>query len=102
MNVADVGVEINVTRQKQRRSNDRSDHTRAMRGQFSARNQISPNQQQNSADTIQTRDQGREERVLLRDHAAGLVVRRFAIRNANPNITNVNRSNVAIADGKGN
>ena len=102
MNVADVRMEINVTRQKQCRSDHRSDHARAMCCYLSARNQISPNEQQDSADSIQTRDQGREERVLLRDHAAGLVVRRFAIRNANPNITSENRSNVAIAEGKGN
>jgi len=102
MNVADVRMEINVTHEKQRRSDNRSDHARAMRGHLSACDQISPNQQQDRADAIQTRDQGREERVLLRDHAAGLVVRRFAIRNANPNMTSENKSNVAIADGKGN
>ena len=41
-------------------------------------------------------------RDRLRDHAAGLLVRRFAIRNASPNITSENRSKVAIAEGRGN
>jgi hypothetical protein len=73
-----------------------------MRGDAAASNQISANQQQRGAGSVQTRDQRWKVSVFLRDHAAGLVLRRFAIRNASPNITSENKSNVAIAEGKGN
>jgi hypothetical protein len=73
-----------------------------MGGNFAAHNQATANKQQNRAGSIQSRNQGREVCVLFRNQAAGLVVRRFAIRNASPNITNENRSSVAIAEGKGN
>jgi hypothetical protein len=43
-----------------------------------------------------------EERVVLSDQAAGLVVRRLAISNASANMTSENRSKVAMADGSGN
>jgi hypothetical protein len=109
--VADVGVKIHVAGQKQSRGDDRGNHARSMRGNFTPHNQAAANEQQHRAGSIQTGDEGREVGVLFSDHifgnqvfrnqAAGLVVRRFAIRNASPNITSENRSNVAIADGNG-
>ncbi len=45
---------------------------------------------------------GVNEGVLLWNQAAGLVVRRFAINSASPNMTSENKTRVAIADGNGN
>ncbi len=100
-NVADMHMEIYIASQKQSRGYNRGDHAGTMRGDSPSHNQVAANEQQNCADAVQTRNQGREERVFFSDHAAGLVVRRLAIRNASPNITSENRSNVAIAEGRG-
>ncbi len=104
---SDVGVKVEIASEKQSRRNDCRDHARAMCGELSANDQPAPNQQQHGARRVQTRNQSREERELFRDRisddqAAGLVLRRFTIRNANPNMTNENRSRVATAEGSGN
>jgi hypothetical protein len=80
---------------------------------------VTTDEQQDGAGSVQACDQGREVGVLFNgsyfgDHtfvvkpqsslgnqAAGLVVRRFAIRNASPNMTSENRSSVAMAEGRG-
>ena len=73
-----------------------------MRGHTALRDQDTPSQQQGGAGTIQGRIQGGEVRVLLGYHAAGLVLRRFAMSSANPNITSENRISVAMEEGSAN
>ena len=69
-------MKINVARQKQRRRYHGGDHAGAVRGHVAAGNHAAAGQQ---------------------IHAAGLVVRRFAIEHPSEN-----KSNVAIAEGRGN
>jgi hypothetical protein len=78
-----------------------------MRSDLSPHDQAAAGDQKHRARPVQTGDQSWKVRVFLRDHildnqAAGLVVRRLAIRNASPNITSENKSKVAIAEGNGN
>jgi hypothetical protein len=67
-----------------------------MSGDFAAHNQAAPNQQQDRAGSVQTSDQSREVSVLLGNHAAGLVVRRFTIKKDNPNMTAANKPSADI------
>ncbi len=97
-NVADFVVKEYIAAQKHGRSRHRRDHARPVRCHLSPRNQPAASKQQDSAGSIQSRIEGREERVLLRDHAAGLVERRFTIRNARPNMARENSKSVAIDD----
>src|SRR5580692_6957273 len=100
-NVANLPMKIYVACQKQRRRYDGGDHAGAVRGNFPAHNQAAAQEQQHRAGSVQSCDKGRKVGILFRDHAAGLVVRRFAIKNARANITSENRSSVAMADGRG-
>lgn len=100
-NVSDFVVEENVTGQEQRGSYYRRNHARPVSSHSALGNQNSPRDQQSGACAIESCIKGREVRVLLGNHAAGLVVRRFAISRASPNITNENRISVAIADESG-
>ena len=95
-------MKVHVADQKQRRGDHGGDHAGAMRGHAAAGNHVPAGNQEHCAGSVQTGDQGGVKRILLRDHAAGLLVRRFAIRNASPNITSENKSKVAIAEGSGN
>src|ERR1700690_4471523 len=81
--VANVIMKVQIARQKQSGGNHGGDHASAMGSDFAAHNQAAANQQQNRAASVQTSDQGREVSVLLRDQAAGLMVRRFTIKKDN-------------------
>ncbi len=99
--ITHVRVKIQIASQEQSRGDNGGNHTRAMCGDFSPHDQAAPGEQENRTASVQAGDKGREVGVLLGDHAAGLVVRRLAIKNASPNITRENRSKVAIAEGSG-
>src|SRR5580704_5842586 len=101
-NIPHMGVEINVANQKQCRRNHGGNHEGAVRGHATPGNHVAAGYEKQSADSVQTCDQTREVSVLFRDHAAGLLVRRFAIMNASANITSENKSRVAMAEGSGN
>ena len=100
-NVAYMRVEINVANQKQSRGYYRRDHAGPVSGDAAARDHVAAGNQKHRAGSVQTSDQRRKECVFLGDQAAGLLVRRLAIRNASPNITRENNSNVAMAEGSG-
>ncbi len=97
--ITNLIMEIQVARQKQSGGNYGGDHASAMGGDFAAHNQAAASQQQHRAGPVQTRDQRREVGVLLRDHAAGLVLRRFTMKNDNPNMATANRPRADIETG---
>src|SRR3984885_10360998 len=66
------------------------------------RDEPAAEEEQHSAGSIQSRIEGREECILLRNHAAGLVERRLPMRKAIANIASENRSNVASDEISGN
>src|SRR5437763_7648864 len=98
-NIADLEVEEQIAGQEQGRCRHGGNHAGAMSRHFSPRYQDAAGEQQGRTGAIQGCVQSGEESVLLGDHAAGLVVRRLTIRNANPNMNTENRTSVAIADG---
>src|ERR1051326_1037470 len=96
-----------MARQKQRRGDYGCDHADAVGGHAAPGDQDSSSEQERGAGSVERGVERGEEGVLLGDRvsgnqAAGLVLRRLAMRNARPNITSENRSKVAIADDKGN
>src|SRR5579863_1329358 len=98
--IANVIMKVQIARQEQSRRNHGGDHASAMGGDFATHNQAAANQQQNRAGPVQTSDQGREVGVLLGNHAAGLVVRRFTMKKDSPNITAANKPSADIETGK--
>src|SRR5512141_253581 len=92
----------NVAGQKQRGRNHGSDHAESMRGNTTLGDQNSSGEEQCGAGAIQGSVESGEVGVLLGNHAAGLVLRRFAISNANPNITSENRTRVATEEDNAN
>src|ERR1700720_3704500 len=72
-----------------------------MGGDAAACDQAASGEEQDRAGSIQGCVKSREEGILLGDHAAGLVLLRFAISRANPNMISENKASVAIADASG-
>src|SRR5258708_330490 len=95
-------MEGKIARQKRCGCDPRRDHAEAMRGHASARNHVASGEEKDRAGAVQTCVDSREVSVLFSDHTAGLVERRFAIRNARANMARENRSSVAIECDSGN
>src|SRR5580698_3172983 len=98
--VPNVIMKVQIARQKQSGGSHGGNHANAMGGHFATHNQAAANQQQNRAGSVQTSDQGREVGILLGNHAAGLVLRRFTIKKDNPNMTAANNPSAIIETGR--
>ena len=98
--ITNVIMEIQVARQKQSGGNHCGDHASAMGCDFAAHNQAAANQQQNRTGSIQASDQPREVGILLRNHAGGLVVRRFTMKKDKLNMAAANRPSAVMEKGR--
>src|SRR6266852_1316291 len=95
---SNVPMVVKVESKKQRRREHGGQHQGAMRGHSSQLDLPVRGHQQYCAGAVECGVDHRKDSVLcwVLHHAAGLVVRRFTIRKASPNMKSENSTSVAI------